>query len=202
MVQATGFVTEGKKQFQLGNYELAVAHFESALNHGESCMEAHMGMGFSFHALGRSHQAIDSFNKSIAIDPNFAETHFGLGLALMAADDPYRAIREFKATLKLNPHHPLCLKMLQKALQLHTKDLLTEKNVLWAEQCIKDQLEIDEHCLDALAQLIELKFQMAEYGEARRHFLYLRETRPDHPALFELAEMIGIDQEKRSGRHF
>lgn len=198
-MSAPSCLVEGKRLFQVGDYSMAIDKFEKAIEESANKVDSYLGLGFALHAIGKSSQAVCAFREGLAINPNVAELHFGHGLALMESGDPYRAIREFKRTLELSPQHPLCRQMLRKALQLHTKELLASGNVNWAEQMIQDQLELDEHCCDALAQMIELKNMMSEYGEARRLFRQLNETKPDHPAIPDLAKLLGLIKHRERG---
>ena len=192
-------LVEGKQLFQAGNYSEAITKFEKAIEESSNKVDSYLGLGFALHAVGEPEKAVNAFQEGLSIDPNIAELHFGHGLALMESGDPYRAIRELKRTLELAPEHPLCGKMLQKALQLHTQNLLKSGNFTWAEKMIKDQLDLDEHCPDALALLIELKNMVSEYGEARRLFRQLNETKPDHPALPDLAMKLGLVKHRERG---
>lgn len=190
---------QGKELFQSQQFDQAVEKFRCSLEHDPNNTEAILGLGFALHATNQPEQARKVFEDGLKLSFNQPELHFGHGLALMETGDPYRAINEFKRTLELNPNHPLATKMLQKALQIHTRELMAAGNFNWAEQAIQNQLELDPHCSDALAQLTEFKHKMAEYEDAKRHFRILTESKPDHPAIPDLAKLLGLIKHRERG---
>ncbi|ARU42293.1 hypothetical protein CCB80_14525 [Armatimonadetes bacterium Uphvl-Ar1] len=189
----------GKSLFKSNQFSEAATAFQQVVEIDPSNTEAIIGLAFALHATSQSAEALQVFEKGIKLSFNQPELHFGHGLALMETGDPYRAINEFKRTLELNPNHPLATKMLQKALQIHTRELMAAGNFNWAEQAIQNQLELDPHCSDALAQLTEFKHKMAEYEEAKRHFRILTESKPDHPAIPDLAKLLGLIKHRERG---
>lgn len=198
-MDATQHIAQGKHFLNARQFRPAVESFRAAVDLAPRSVEPLMGLGFALHASGNPGAALCAFQEALTINPNQAELHFGHGLALMETGDPYRAIREFKRTLELAPEHRVCRDMLKKALVLHTKELFEQKNFVWAEQMIQDQLELDEHDPDALAQMVDLKFRMTEYEEAKRLFRDLAEHKPDYPGLVELADKLGLRRQKERG---
>lgn len=192
-------LAEAKASFAHGDFEKAVLGFRAVTDQVPDCLEAILGLGFALHACDRADEAIAVFREGLILCPNHAELHFGLGLSLMTAGDEYRAIREFKRTLELVPHHRLCPAMLMKALRIHTNYLLKEGNFIWAEQMIDDQLALDEHDPDALAQMVQLKNRLAEYDEAKRYFRVLNENKPDYPGIHDLAKTLGLIKHRERG---
>ncbi|MBA4292112.1 hypothetical protein C0431_04000 [bacterium] len=190
---------QGKKLFQSQQFDQAIEKFRHAHEIDPSNTEAILGLGFALHATNQPEQARRAFEDGLKLSFNQPELHFGHGLTLMETNDPFRAINEFKRTLELNPNHPLAPKMLQKALQIHTRELMAAGNFNWAEQAIQNQLELDPHCSDALAQLTEFKHKMAEYEDAKRHFRILTESKPDHPAIPDLAKLLGLIKHRERG---
>lgn len=195
----TSLLDQGKTYFQNHQFDQATEAFHKVLKLDPNNTEAILGLGFALHACNRPDQARKAFEDGLRLSFNQPELHFGHGLALMETGDAYRAINEFKRTLELNPKHPLATKMLQKALQIHTKELMVAGNFNWAEQAIQNQLDLDPHCSDALAQLTEFKHKMAEYEEAKRHFRILTESKPDHPAIPDLAKLLGLIKHRERG---
>lgn len=195
----TSLLDQGKTYFQNHQFDQATEAFHEVLKLDPNNAEAILGLGFALHASNRPDQARKAFEDGLRISFNQPELHFGHGLSLMETGDAFRAINEFKRTLELNPKHPLAIKMLQKALQIHTKELMAAGNFNWAEQAIQNQLELDPHCSDALAQLTEFKHKMAEYEEANRHFRILTESKPDHPAIPDLAKLLGLIKHRERG---
>jgi hypothetical protein len=64
---------------------------------------------------------------------------------------------------------------------------------------IEDQLALNEHAPDALAQMIQLKNRLSEYDEAKRLFRLLNETKPDYPGIYDLAKMLGLVKHRERG---
>ncbi|MFM9872613.1 MAG: tetratricopeptide repeat protein [Fimbriimonadaceae bacterium] len=192
-------LADAKQTFLAGKFEEAITAFRSVLDEQPACTEAFLGLGFALHADGRATEAIEVFQAGLNRCPNHPELHFGYGLALMTISDEYRAVREFKRTLELEPAHKLCPALLKKALRIHTDHLLEEGNFIWAEQMIEDQLALDEHSPDALAQMIKLKNKLSEYDEAKRLFRILNEKKPDYPGIYDLAKVLGIMKHRERG---
>lgn len=190
---------EGKRHFGDGQFALAAESFRAATESAPQSLEPWLGLGFALHAAGEYRQALCAFEEALAIKPDQPELQFGHGLALMESGDAYRAIRALKRCLELEPEHATCRDMLKKALVIHTKELFEQKNYVWAEQMIQDQLDLDEHDPDALAQMVELKTQLAEYDEAKRLFRNLAEHKPDYPGLVDLADKLGLRKQRERG---
>lgn len=192
-------IIQGKDYFQTQQFDQAVEAFRQAVDAEPSNTEAILGLAFALHASNQPEKALEVFKDGLKLSFDQPELHFGHGLALMETGDPFRAINEFKRTLELNPNHPIATQMLQKALRIHTKDLMATGNLNWVEQSIQDQLTIDPHCSDALAQLAEFKHRMAEYDEAKRLFQSLVDAKPDHPAIPDLARLLGLIKHRERG---
>jgi tetratricopeptide (TPR) repeat protein len=181
-----------------GQFDLAINAFRDSLNQ-QPCLDAHIGLGFALHAAKRTREACAAFESGLRDFPDQAELHFGHGIALADLGDDYRAIEELKRGLELNPQHPQATLALKLALQRHTKELLTAKNFVWVESLIEHQLRLDPKCADALAQKAEWQHQMGEYEQAKRTFRTLAESKPDHPALADLAKKHGLEKQRERG---
>lgn len=192
-------LADAKTLFLNGKYEESIVAFHKVLEKFPACIDGILGLGFALHAANRAPDSIEVFQNGLNRSPNHPELHFGYGLALMTIGDEYRAIREFKRTLELESDHLLCKGLLMKALRIHTDQLLSEGNFIWAEQMIESQLELDEHSPDALAQLIQLKNKLSEYDEAKRLFRVLNEKKPDYPGMYDLAQTLGLVKHRERG---
>ena len=53
--------------------------------------------------LGRSDEALASFDKAINLKPDYAEAHNNLGIALGSLGDLDRAMAQFEQALRLKP---------------------------------------------------------------------------------------------------
>ncbi len=67
--------------------------------------EASNRLGWSLYNQGRFYEAIEEFNKAIAIDPNFSAPHNGLGNIFRAQKLFDEAIIEYCKAVTLDPRY-------------------------------------------------------------------------------------------------
>ena len=85
----------------LQNDQLAVKHFEQAVQRNPSAAVAWAGLGTSLVKLGRTSDGIAKLQRAIALAPDMDEAHYMLGMAYQAAGDPVRAQESFKKAEQL-----------------------------------------------------------------------------------------------------
>jgi tetratricopeptide (TPR) repeat protein len=85
----------------LQNDQLAVKHFEQAVQRNPSAAVAWAGLGTSLVKLRRTADGIAKLQRAIALAPDMDEAHYMLGMAYQASGDPVRAQESFKKAEQL-----------------------------------------------------------------------------------------------------
>jgi len=85
----------------LQNDQLAVKHFEQAVQRNPSAAVAWTGLGTSLVKLGRTADGIAKLQRAIALAPEMDDAHYMLGMAYQASGDPVRAQESFKKAEQL-----------------------------------------------------------------------------------------------------
>jgi tetratricopeptide (TPR) repeat protein len=85
----------------LQNDQLAVKHFEQALQRNPSAAVAWAGLGTALVKLGRTADGIAKLQRAIALAPDMDEAHYMLGMAYQASGDPLRAQESFRKAEQL-----------------------------------------------------------------------------------------------------
>lgn len=198
-LQTADLLNQAKIAYLKGQFEEAVPLFQKLVSAANPNPEAFRGLGFSLHAIGKPSEAAKVFDRGLQLSRDDAELHFGKAVALQSIGESLKAIHEFELVLKLNPNHTTAKKYLQTALAQHTKELFAQGNFIWAEEMINRQLENDPKCADALALSIEFDVQMSNYEAAKHNFRILSESKPDHPAINDLAMKLGLVKHRERG---
>jgi len=198
-LQTADLLNQAKTSYLKGQFDEAIPLFQKLVAGPNPKPEAFRGLGFSLHATGKPGEAAKVFDRGIQVSRDDAELHFGKAVALQSLGESLKAIQEFETVLKLNPNHTTAKKYLQTALAQHTKELFAQGNFIWAEEMINRQLENDPKCADALALSVEFNVQMSNYDDAKRNFRVLSESKPDHPAIADLAMKLGLVKHRERG---
>ena len=85
----------------LQNDQLAVKHFEDAVQRNPSAAVAWAGLGTSLVKLGRAADGVAKLQRAIALAPDMDEAHYMLGMAYQASGDPVRAQESFRKAEQL-----------------------------------------------------------------------------------------------------
>ena len=120
-LKAELFSDSGEANFQLGNFQQALADFEEALAIDSGLMPARLGSGKTLLELGQIQPAIERLSQSARLAPRNPRAHFYLARAL--AQIPERkqeAIQEYKTFLNLAPKDSPERKSAEKALSVLT----------------------------------------------------------------------------------
>ncbi len=73
---------------------------------GENARNAYLNMGNILDDAQRFDEAIDAFNRALAINPKDEDAQFNLGIVYQHAGKPEQAIRAWKEASQLNPQNP------------------------------------------------------------------------------------------------
>lgn len=89
-----------------GDPAAAEGHFARALEHSPRSLDALSGRGRALAALGRIPEAVEQFERAVAVDPAFAPGHLNLGILLAHLGKPREAARHFEAAIQLGLDTP------------------------------------------------------------------------------------------------
>ena len=102
---------------QTGQFERAIAHYQSFLNLAPNSASAHYNLGTAFSKVEQVDAAIAHYQAAIALDPSFYQSHYNLGNAYLAQQQYEDAIAAYQQVLKLKPDHRQSLHNLGACLQ-------------------------------------------------------------------------------------
>ncbi|MCD4689459.1 MAG: tetratricopeptide repeat protein [Desulfuromonadaceae bacterium] len=101
------FTGLGYANFQKREYLEATNAYRKALRQNPRYDEAHLRLGETYYAMGKTDRALGEFQQALKLNGNNIRTHFQLGLAHMKADSPTEAVQYFRNVLKLSPSSEL-----------------------------------------------------------------------------------------------
>ncbi|ABW29720.1 tetratricopeptide repeat protein [Acaryochloris marina] len=115
----------GQLYFELKQYDLALAHYQKAVQIDPDFAVGHFAVGNILRRQGKSDQAIPAYEKALKLQPrNLFFTHqfySGRGLALLAQGKEAAAIADFERATQLNAINVEALHGLGKALLQQNK---------------------------------------------------------------------------------
>ena len=71
-----------KERFALGDYSGAIHLLEDLIEGGCAFADAHQLLGLSYHMVGRSDTALESFGHALELNPRYVEAHIHRGIVL------------------------------------------------------------------------------------------------------------------------
>lgn len=102
-------VHEGMTLLQAGDLHAAELRFRAALTHNARDAQALLGLGIVAHQTGHFAQALDLFDRCLAVMPSLAAVHVNRGNTLMALQQYAAALDAFEAALSYAPDLPSAL---------------------------------------------------------------------------------------------
>jgi 4-amino-4-deoxy-L-arabinose transferase-like glycosyltransferase len=105
--RARARVYGGSAYKALGNYELAIQEYQSAIELVPEHVEASHGLGIVYMKMGRHDLAESMLKKVLAIDPYSAAAHFNLGSVYVGQSRYDSAVDEYEAALEIDPAYEL-----------------------------------------------------------------------------------------------
>lgn len=104
---AEGYAFLSEIYADLGNWRLAQANADQALDANFQSMDAHHNMGYALEVQGRYGQAAEFYENAIKLAPNLAPLYIDAGRIYHAGLADYEiAIEHFKQAIKLRPFDP------------------------------------------------------------------------------------------------
>jgi hypothetical protein len=99
------FFYRGNAQYQLGQWEAAIADYQQAIARRPALMQAHNNLGLALTRLSRHPLAVQSLSRAVELDPNRAEPHCNLGVALFGMGRLLEAVESYDKALALDPRY-------------------------------------------------------------------------------------------------
>jgi len=84
-----------KERFALGDYFGSIHLLEDLIESGRAFADAHQLLGLSYHMVGRSETALESFNRALGLNPRYVEAHIHRGIVLSDLGRTEEAERAF-----------------------------------------------------------------------------------------------------------
>lgn len=167
----------GVTHLALGNRWKATAQFRVSSQVDPSFPEAYKALGDFFMISPRRlyDQAIEAYQRAIAIRPHYADAYVGLGDAKSAKGDHEGAIAEYQRALGYNPFNARVHLSLGK-IYYNEKTLYYE-----AVNAYKKAVDLDPLFLEARMGLGEIYEEKGLYKEAAAEYRGILEVDPRHP---------------------
>ena len=106
---AVGYTQRGIAQYELGNYEAAMAYYDRAIRYDPSYAEAYYQRGLVFIEMDKTSFAVEDFEHALALglmmdeDDDYAQVYFRRGNDYFDAELFTFAIDDYDVALKLDP---------------------------------------------------------------------------------------------------
>jgi tetratricopeptide (TPR) repeat protein len=97
--------TLGYLQSELGNHELAVEAYKTAIRLKPDLAEAYCGLGGAYFKMGRYAEAVEAYKTAIRLEPDLAEAYCGLGGAYFKMGRHAEAVEACKTAIRLKPDY-------------------------------------------------------------------------------------------------
>ncbi|QIZ73184.1 tetratricopeptide repeat protein [Oxynema aestuarii] len=175
--EAQVWFERGKEQFNLGQYEEAIASCNEAIRLRPDYPEAYYNRGGMQHILGQYEEAIASFNEAIRLRPDYPEAYALRGAAQDNLGQYEEAIASCNEAIRLRPDYPEAY-----ALRGAAQDNLGqyEEAIASYNEAIRLRPDFPEAYNDrgaAQRNLGQYEEAIASYNEAIR-------LRPDYPEAY------------------
>jgi tetratricopeptide (TPR) repeat protein len=133
---------------------LAILELKKALRKNPQDAGGHYNLGVAFLSLGRSLEALNSFQKAVHLAPSFAAAHLGQGVAFSRLGRGLQALSSIRLALSLKPDDPLTHLNLGIAYRQLGRHLLGQRAIIQAIRLAPDspeahyQLGLTNLCLE------------------------------------------------------
>ena len=81
-ISAHRLLERAKERVELGDYFGSIHLLEELIETGRAYADAHQLLGLAYHMVGRSEQAVDSFDRALELNPRYVEAHIHRGIVL------------------------------------------------------------------------------------------------------------------------
>jgi tetratricopeptide (TPR) repeat protein len=153
-------------------YESDETLWADTLAQNPNCSIAHSNVGEALFEKGKIDEAMDEFQKAVAINPHLAKPHYNLGVALFQKGQVNEAIEEYQKDLEIYPNDALAHNNLGNALsqQGHVDAAMAE---------YQKALEIDPNHAEAHNDLANILAQKGQMDDAMVQYHKALEINPN-----------------------
>lgn len=110
---AEDLIKEGSLHMEERRHERAVYYFGKAVLKSPDDFKTHFNLGLALLSMGRYDEAVEEFNKTLAIN-DLTRAHLMLGFTYMKRGDVESAMEEFRLVLEKEPDNELAKKYLER----------------------------------------------------------------------------------------
>ncbi|MDF2984542.1 MAG: Tetratricopeptide 2 repeat-containing protein [Eubacterium sp.] len=96
---------EGIRQYNLGNYDLAIIHYDKAIQLEPLYDLAYNNKGNALSQLGKYEEAMKCYDKAIEISPEFSNAYFNKAIVSEKLNKKEEAIKYYLKVIELNPYN-------------------------------------------------------------------------------------------------
>lgn len=145
------------------DYRSELALWSDTVEKRPSSALAHCNLAIALARAGRLTEAVEQYERSLALSPAVAETHYNFGLALAKLGREAEALAQYESAVRLNPGHPLALCNLGG---LYFQAGRTGEAVA----CFERALRVIPNDAETHGNLANALFQAGRRPEALRHY--------------------------------
>lgn len=170
---ATGYLTLGAIERELGHFEASAAALDQAIERMPQNPKAFASRAFTFLKLQRHREAINDFRQALSFGVELADWRHGLGVCLQAIDDFDGALPQYQRAVALNPS-------LVKA--WFNAGLIHYERKRWVESldCFERALQLEPTDDTALGNCAELSEKLGRHDESLALYQKLVHRQPRH----------------------
>jgi serine/threonine protein kinase/cytochrome c-type biogenesis protein CcmH/NrfG len=178
-----GLIDQATAQYRLGNTQEALNLIQQARRTYGASAAIWNSEGVFYTDLGRYREALDCFDRSIALSPKWVMNRSNKGRALRHMGDPEKAIQCYDDAVRLDPDHapPWTSK---------GNCLVDMKQYAEAIQCFEKALDKDHNWYAAWYGKSEALFHLKRYSDARTCIEKALALEPDDKSLIVLQKKI------------
>ncbi len=99
-----GHLARGAEAARRGDFEIAQAEFEAAVDADPNSATAHSNLIALFTEMGRPDDIEKHYEAAMTINPNWADAHIAWGSALARSGEIGRAVKAFETARDINPY--------------------------------------------------------------------------------------------------
>ena len=161
------------KLYQGNEYELVLARVQKLLKNYQSSVLLLNIYGVSLARLGRYTEAIEYYDRAIAVEPNFAEVYNNKGNALREVGEVKEAVKIIQRAIKLNPTYVEAYYNLGLVYQKSGDNERAIKNYT-------KSIALKPTYIDAHFNLARAYQEIGEVEKILKHYLEVVHLNPEH----------------------
>ena len=105
--QAEDHFTRGNVYLDMGEYELALRHFDEAIRLNPQDSSCYIFRGSAYGELGQHDRALLDYDLAVRLEPKDAFAYAKRGVAYRKLDQQEKAIQDYDEAIRLEPHNDL-----------------------------------------------------------------------------------------------